>query len=80
MGMQNDQFLNLMDNALLPRQLDQDNLSNYANLIMGGAQLGQQSTGKNTATPGIVPAYLGTMSTIAGLGRGMSGGGMGGAR
>lgn len=77
MGMQNDQFLNLMDNALLPRQLAQDNLGNYANLIMSGAQLGQQSTGKNTASPGIIPAALGTVATGAGIFnglRGMSGG------
>jgi hypothetical protein len=69
--MQDQQFQALLDSQLMPRQLSQDNLNNFANLFLQSAGLGQQSSGKNTTTGGIVPAALGTLSTIAGLGKGM---------
>lgn len=77
LDMQDNQFSRLIDNALLPRQLAQDNLNNYANTMFTGAQLGNQATSKTTQTPGIIPAALGTVSALAGLARGGMGG-MGG--
>lgn len=78
MGMQDTQFQNYIQNQLLPNQLSWNNLNQYGNVAVTGAGLGNQSSGKQTSTPGIVPAILGTAAGIGGIASGM--GGMGGIK
>jgi hypothetical protein len=96
MGMQDNIFNQYMNATQIPSQMNFNNLNNLSGLLFPTAQLGgttntnatgTQSThafgkGTNTQTssPGIVPAILGTMSTIAGMGMGGMGGGMGGIK
>ena len=78
--LQDNNFAQQMLALGMPQDVNWQNLNNYAGVMYPGAQLGNQSSGKNTqvSTPGIVPAIMGTVSGIAGLGRGMMGGGGGG--
>ncbi len=75
--LQDNNFAQQMLALGMPQDVNWQNLNNYAGVMYPGAQLGNQSSGKNTqtSTPGIIPAALGTISGIAGLGRGMMGGG-----
>lgn len=73
MGMQDTQFQNYIQNQLLPNQLNWNNLNQYGNVAVTGAGLGNQSSGKQTSTPGIVPAILGTAAGIGGIASGMGG-------
>jgi hypothetical protein len=54
----------------MPQDINWGNLGNYQNVIYPGAQLGGQQWGSTNTPMGIVPATLGTMSTIAGMGKG----------
>jgi len=69
LNMQDTQFQNYIQNQLLPNQLNWNNLNQYGNVAVTGAGLGNQSTGKNTQSPGIVPAIMGTAAGIGGVGR-----------
>lgn len=73
LGMQDNQFQNYIQNQLLPNQLSWNNLNQYGNVAVTGAGLGNQSSGKQTSTPGIVPAILGTAAGIGGIASGMGG-------
>ena len=72
-NMQDQNFSQLMGAFGMPQDINWQNLNNYQNVIYPGAQLGGSSKGTQVQTPGIVPAVLGTISGIAGLGRGMGG-------
>lgn len=73
LGMQDNQFQNYIQNQLLPNQLSWNNLNQYGNVAVTGAGLGNQSSGKQTSAPGIVPAILGTAAGIGGIASGMGG-------
>jgi hypothetical protein len=67
-----------MNTQQMPQNINWNNLNQYGNMAISGAQLGNQSVGKQTSSPGIVPATLGTISGIAGLAKGFGGFGGGG--
>jgi len=80
--LQDNNFSQQMSALGMPQDINWQNLNNYAGIMFPGAQLGNQSQGKNvqTSTPGIVPAVMGTLTGIAGMASGMGGlGALGGA-
>ena len=72
-SLQDNDFSQYMGALGMPQDINWNNLGNYQNVIYPGAQLGGTSKGTQTSQPGIVPAVLGTVSGIAGIGRGLSG-------
>lgn len=78
MGLQDQNFAQRMAALGMPQDINAQNLQNYQNVIFPGATLGGTSRGTQTQSPGIIPAALGTISGIAGIGRGL--GMLGGAR
>ena len=87
LGVENDREANMYQqyiNSLMgPQTADQGALANYYNMIVPLSQVFGTTRGKNTQSPGIVPAILGTAAGIGGLASGMgmlgkAGGAMGG--
>lgn len=63
LGLQDNIASNYINTLRMPQQLQQDNIDNYARLMMQGAGLGGTQT--TTQAPGIIPAATGTISALA---------------
>jgi len=72
-NMQDANFSQYMNAQQMPQNINWNNLNQYGNMAISGAQLGNQSVGKQTSSPGIVPAALGTLSGLAGIAKGFGG-------
>lgn len=76
-------YANYINSLMQPQLTDWNNLSQYYNMIAPTAQAYGTTRGKQTSSPGLIPAILGTAAGIGGIASGMGGlsgliGGMGG--
>lgn len=72
-------YQNYINSAMMPQNVNWQNMNNYANLMFNGARLGGTGTNTQTQSPGLIPSILGTAAGAAGIASGFGGlGGMGG--
>lgn len=64
LGLQDQNMSNYINTLKMPQDLRQENIDEYARLVMQAAGLG--GTTKTTKSPGIIPAAAGVAATIAG--------------